>query len=54
MYLMPLFLKRQYFFFLTSTDAGVKYLISDGAAMIMPPSFGYDASQRKLLRAFRS
>ena len=24
-----LFLKRQYFFFLTSTEGGVKYLISD-------------------------
>ncbi len=28
-YLIPLFLKRQYFFFLTSTEGGVKYLISD-------------------------
>jgi hypothetical protein len=47
-------LKRQYFFFLTSTVVGVKYLISDGAAMIKPPSFGYDAFQHMLLRTSRS
>jgi hypothetical protein len=34
MYLMPDFLKRQYFFFATSTVGGVKYLISPAFAMM--------------------
>jgi len=35
MYLMPLFLKRQYFFFETSTVGGFKYLISELLDMAM-------------------
>ena len=27
-YLIPFFLKRQYFFYITSTEGGVRYLIS--------------------------